>query len=384
MAHDSLLRRFVDFQQRHAWRELEAVERIWATSDLHAEHDANLAFINSLDGYERDALVVAGDVCTSLALLRRVMPVLVAKFRHVFYVAGNHELWHDAATDGVDSFEKLLTIYELVTALGAHAAPAVLGSKVVVMPLQSWYHTGFTRGTVVDMPRGHPLSMMDGGCRWPSCLGGSSVSSKLARFFAKCNEEAIAQAASWTSWCSCVSFSHFLPHAELHRTHPSALRDGLADVEGSCRRALSQLSTQLDSVAYVMLRAVGDSTCSTAFSEAAGEASAADGLAGGWRRRDGGGPASAAAVVTDGSRSARRRRLDLNIRTRLRLDLNIRCWASSWRCEFGGENAGQCESLFAWVLGAHGPAVANGPSRAPGTSSRSSRLPARRRWSWSG
>ena len=75
--------------------------------------------------------------------------------------------------------------------------------------------------------------MMDGGCRWPSCIGGSSVSSKLARFFAKCNEEAIAQAASWTSWCSCVSFSHFLPHAELHRTHPSALRDGLADVEGS-------------------------------------------------------------------------------------------------------------------------------------------------------
>ena len=233
VAQDALLRRFVDFQQRHAWRELDAVERIWATSDLHAEHDANTAFIHSLDGYERDALVVAGDVCTSLALLRRVMPVLVAKFRHVFYVAGNHELWHDAATDGVDSFEKLLTIYELITALGAHAAPAVLGSKVVVMPLQSWYHTGFTRGTVVDMPRGHPLSMMDGGCRWPSCLGGSSVSSKLAHFFAKCNEEAIAQAASWTSWCSCVSFSHFLPHAELHRTHPSALRDGLADVEGS-------------------------------------------------------------------------------------------------------------------------------------------------------
>ena len=47
------------------------------------------------------------------------MPVLVAKFRYVFYVAGNHELWHDAATDGVDSFEKLLTIYELITALGA-------------------------------------------------------------------------------------------------------------------------------------------------------------------------------------------------------------------------------------------------------------------------
>ena len=52
-----LLRRFVDFQQRHAWRELDAVDRIWATSDLHAEHDANMAFINSLKGYERDALV---------------------------------------------------------------------------------------------------------------------------------------------------------------------------------------------------------------------------------------------------------------------------------------------------------------------------------------
>ena len=55
---------------------------------------------------------------------------------------------------------------------------------------------------------------------------------------------------------------------------------------GSCRRAHSQLSTQLDSVAYVMRRGVGNSTCSTAFSAAAGEASAADGFGGGWRRRD--------------------------------------------------------------------------------------------------
>ena len=66
------------------------------------------------------------------------------------------------------------------------AAPALLGeggaAALAVLPLQSWYHAGFmSGGPAVDMPRGHPLHQMDGGCKWPAALGERSTSADLAR-----------------------------------------------------------------------------------------------------------------------------------------------------------------------------------------------------------
>lgn len=272
LIREQLLQRFLTWQERHAWRRLPAAERVWATSDLHVEHDENLSFLRSLSGYDEDALIVAGDVCTSLAVLRATLRLLASKFRHVFYVVGNHELWHDAGSDGADSIAKLLACYEIATEAGAHAAPALLGSGVAIVPLQSWYHANFlTGGPVDDLPRGHELRMMDSGCRWPEALGSSSTSAQLARFFARCNDDTLAQArsacgvaedapppkrrrrsaggrlgegggdngsgdahpAAAAARRAILSFSHFLPRAELHRTHPSRLANRLGDVEGS-------------------------------------------------------------------------------------------------------------------------------------------------------
>ena len=231
----------MQWQQPHAWKQLEGVERLWATSDLHVEHESNLAFLRGLDGYSEDGLIVAGDVCSSIALLRSTMALLVGKFKHVFYCAGNHELWHDPATDGADSFGKLLAIYEMVTDLGAHAAPALLGGgggaepQLAVVPLQSWHHCNFLAGgPVADMPSDHPLRQMDGSCRWPAAVARCSTSAGVARLFARCNEELLRQAVGTEEGAvaaarghSVVSFSHFLPRPELHRTHPSALADRL-------------------------------------------------------------------------------------------------------------------------------------------------------------
>ena len=80
---------------------------------------------------------------------------------------------------------------------------------------------------------------MDGGCKWPPSLGASSTVAQLARFFARCNEDALHQAleedgsTGRVAGRAVVSFSHFLPRPELHRTHPSKLGDRLGDVEGS-------------------------------------------------------------------------------------------------------------------------------------------------------
>ena len=87
-----LVDRFTQWQQQHAWRQLEGVGRLWATSDLHVEHDENMSFLRSLDGFSGDGLIVAGDICTSIDRLRATLTLLVGKFKHVFFVAGNHEV----------------------------------------------------------------------------------------------------------------------------------------------------------------------------------------------------------------------------------------------------------------------------------------------------
>ena len=49
---------------------------------------------------------------------RATLELLVPRFKHVFYVPGNHELWH-YDKDGVDdSMGKFFAVLELVTELG--------------------------------------------------------------------------------------------------------------------------------------------------------------------------------------------------------------------------------------------------------------------------
>lgn len=119
-------RRFAQWEAEVGWRQLEAPRKLWAVSDLHVESAENLAWINSLpDVLADDALVVAGDVCTELSALRGALTVLVSRFKHVFYIVGNHELWltpQDTSDGLTDSLDKFAAILELVTAVGAHVS----------------------------------------------------------------------------------------------------------------------------------------------------------------------------------------------------------------------------------------------------------------------
>ena len=68
--------------------------RVFAVSDIHVDYAENLDWILSLDAREfsEDVLVLAGDVTDKMPLLRLVFDSLVACFKSVLFVPGNHEL----------------------------------------------------------------------------------------------------------------------------------------------------------------------------------------------------------------------------------------------------------------------------------------------------
>lgn len=72
-----------------------ATMRIYAISDLHTDYEDNMAWVASLSStlYQPHTLIVAGDVANSLETFTVTMRILKEKFREVFFVVGNHDLW---------------------------------------------------------------------------------------------------------------------------------------------------------------------------------------------------------------------------------------------------------------------------------------------------
>jgi 3',5'-cyclic AMP phosphodiesterase CpdA len=43
--------------------------------------------------YQKDCLILAGDISDDQAILRTTFQLMRKKFQHVFFVPGNHDLW---------------------------------------------------------------------------------------------------------------------------------------------------------------------------------------------------------------------------------------------------------------------------------------------------
>ena len=72
-----------------------STRRVYAISDLHTDYEANMEWVRTLSSsaYQPHTLIVAGDVANSLEAFTTTMRILKEKFLHVFFVAGNHDLW---------------------------------------------------------------------------------------------------------------------------------------------------------------------------------------------------------------------------------------------------------------------------------------------------
>ena len=92
--------------------EEEAHWRIFATSDVHADMQANKDWVvRSCQNCNRPEpntiLIVAGDVATDVQKVIDALKLFKMRYQEVFYCVGNHELWSPGRGEMGDSIESL-------------------------------------------------------------------------------------------------------------------------------------------------------------------------------------------------------------------------------------------------------------------------------------
>lgn len=66
---------------------------IYAISDLHLGYLENRTAFNKMSAYPNDWLILGGDLGETQYLLKSALESVVPKFKQVFWIPGNHELW---------------------------------------------------------------------------------------------------------------------------------------------------------------------------------------------------------------------------------------------------------------------------------------------------
>ena len=177
--------------------------RIFALSDIHVDFEANARSISSLSAqdYREDFLILAGDVSHSLQLLAKNLELLANRFRKVFYVPGNHDLWVIRDSDGKTSFDKFNEIAAVMENCGVSGAP-FHDDTISIVPLLGWYDYSFGEPS-------NELTTTWGDflfCKWPDHLGMEEIASR----FAAMNEPLIRPPNNLV-----ISFSHFVPRIDV-------------------------------------------------------------------------------------------------------------------------------------------------------------------------
>lgn len=177
--------------------------RVFAVSDVHVDYEANAKWIAELStqDYRDDFLILAGDVSDSLRLLEVCLTSLAERFRQVFYVPGNHELWVIRDAQGMTSIDKFQEVCARAARCGASLRP-FHNRKLSIVPLLGWYDYSFGEPGVELKT----LWMDFRACRWPAHLG----MDEIVGYFAEMNQP-LARPATGTL----ISFSHFLPRIDI-------------------------------------------------------------------------------------------------------------------------------------------------------------------------
>ena len=220
-----------------------ALRHIYAASDLHTDHAANMEWVRALASggrHRNDVLICAGDVSDKLQILEQTMALLSDAFGAVFFAPGNHEFWV-GREDASDSLAKLAAVQRVLEAYGVLTTPQRValasGRAVAIAPLLSFHHASFdTEPDVVGLDLPTERCLVDyRRCAWPPPLATGAL--ELAQYIDGLNESAPSRSAaqsaehgalspisSWAELCDdartdasppLLTFSHFLPRIEL-------------------------------------------------------------------------------------------------------------------------------------------------------------------------
>eukprot|EP00441_Pelagodinium_beii_P032545 CAMPEP_0197644736 /NCGR_PEP_ID=MMETSP1338-20131121/17613_1 /TAXON_ID=43686 ORGANISM="Pelagodinium beii, Strain RCC1491" /NCGR_SAMPLE_ID=MMETSP1338 /ASSEMBLY_ACC=CAM_ASM_000754 /LENGTH=1422 /DNA_ID=CAMNT_0043218181 /DNA_START=45 /DNA_END=4313 /DNA_ORIENTATION=+ len=242
------------------WRFLRDAERPLGTSkvftlpELHFDRGSNEAWAHGIHAtkFLDDILIVPGNIGSSFRAIERALTTLRTKFRRVFYLPGNHEMWlqNIEIQKFPDSLCKLWTILELCDKLGIDVAPAAISRGVYVVPLFSWYNAEFD---VAD-PYPDPQLEHDRYAKWPM-----DAQHQVWRFMLAMNRAALEKPYHGTV----ITFSHFVPRSELPVSKEYALQKaaGCAELDEQLREARStchvyghsskKFGKVIDEVAYI-------------------------------------------------------------------------------------------------------------------------------------
>lgn len=210
--------------------------RVFAISDLHVDFAENWKALQqlSLYDYKNDTALIAGDIADDLAVIAKTLALMRARFSHVFYVPGNHELW--TRRDDCHSLDKLQSILRLCDNLGVRARPARAG-ELWIVPLLSWYEAAF------DKEQSASTEELEGWadyyfCKWPPWMG------SVAEYFLNANAPNIRSYDG-----PVITLSHFLPRRDLLPETAKLRFKGLPQVAGCA--ALDQQIRAVASVLHV-------------------------------------------------------------------------------------------------------------------------------------
>jgi predicted phosphodiesterase len=177
--------------------------RVFAVSDVHVDYEANAQWIANLSSYDyqHDLLILAGDVTDNAVLLDWCLRTLVAKFRKVLFVPGNHDLWvirEPELKTSLDKYQDILAIAECSGAsMSTHEE-----RDLRIVPLLGWYDYSF--GEPSERLRSAWMDYR--ACRWPPGYAERDV----AAHFTQLNPGSRAATQS-----KVITFSHFLPRIDV-------------------------------------------------------------------------------------------------------------------------------------------------------------------------
>lgn len=212
--------------------------RIWTVSDVFFDQHGSPEWVKSLPTsfFGNDICMVTGNMADSLAKLRFGLTVLKSKFRRLFFVPGNHDLWVrpqslmdlmngsriNEQKDFGDSISKYLEVLQACHDLGVETAPAEVATGVFIVPLMSWPNRDFVshkrRKELATKSDQNATVNLDSWAVWPFDGGPDDAWKYLMRMneaplravlCAKSQYERLGEKAQ------IITMSHFLPRNEL-------------------------------------------------------------------------------------------------------------------------------------------------------------------------